>query len=68
LATTLVASRRSWTGAQVDRIVYCTALIDQSTNPSGFIDQDVYIKALKAAKVVDEIEFGYYVARVSKHP
>jgi len=43
-------------------------LIDQSTNPSGFIDQDVYIKALRAAKVVDEIELGYYVARVKQAP
>lgn len=68
LATTLVASRRNWGGAHVDRIVYCTALIDQATNRAGFVDQDVYLKALKAAKVVDEIELGHYVARVKRAP
>lgn len=68
LANTLIAARRNWPGTSVDRLVYCTARIDQATNPSGFIDQDVYLKALKGGQVVDEIELGYYVARVKQAP
>jgi hypothetical protein len=68
LSTSLAASRRNWTDARVDRIVYCTALIDQATNLSGFVDQDVYLKALRAGRIVDQIELGHYVARVKQAP
>jgi hypothetical protein len=68
LASTLVAARRNWTGAVVDRVVYCTARIDQATNPSGYVDQDVYLKALWASGCVDLIEYGSYVARVKQAP
>jgi hypothetical protein len=68
LATTLVGNRRNWAGARVERVVYCTALIDQATNPSGHIDQDVYLKALRASGTVDEVELGHYVARVKQAP
>ena len=68
LSSTLAAKRLNWTGSTVDRIVYCTARIDQASNPSGHIDQDVYIKALMATGSVDEVEFGYYVARVKQAP
>jgi hypothetical protein len=30
----------------------------------GYIDQDVYLKALIASASVDHIELGYYVSRV----
>jgi hypothetical protein len=68
LAGSLVAGRRDWTGAAVDRVVYCTARIDQITNPSGHVDQDVYLRALVASGSVDLIEYGYYVARVKQAP
>jgi hypothetical protein len=67
LATDLVGRRTSWAGAQVERVVYCTARIDAAGNPSGHADQDVYLKAL-AAGSVDHIEYGTYVARVKTAP
>jgi NYN domain len=68
LATDLVSRRASWAGAQVERVVYCTARIDGASNPSGQADQDVYLKALVAAGSVDHIEYGTYVARVKTAP
>src|SRR6266702_7682690 len=68
LATDLVGRRASWAGAQVDRVVYCTARIDGVSNPSGQADQDVYLKALLATGSVDHIEYGTYVARVKTAP
>jgi hypothetical protein len=50
------------------RVTYCTALIDAATNPSGYADQDVYIKALTSTGAVDRIELGYYVSRVKQAP
>ena len=59
LATTLVAEHSAeWPSAAVERVVYCTARIDASTNPSGAADQDVYLKALLASRSVDHIELG----------
>lgn len=68
LANGLVDERRDWNGAQLEKVVYCTALIDGAENPSGQADQDVYLKALIAAGSVDHIEHGYYVSRVKKAP
>lgn len=68
LAQTLISSRINWSGAHLERIVYCTARIDGATNPSGQADQDIYLKALLAHKSVDLIEYGYYVARVKMAP
>jgi len=68
LATALVLRRRNWPGATIDRVVYCTALIDQANNPSGHVDQDVYLKALTSAGSVNLVEYGYYVARVKQAP
>lgn len=68
LARTLISTRTSWAGAQVHRVVYCTARIDGASNPSGQADQDVYLKALLASGSVDHIECGYYVARVKSAP
>ncbi len=68
LADTLVGEQRSWNGASVDRIVYCTARIDQGLNPVGHIEQDVYLKALLATGSVDHIEYGKYVKGIRKRP
>lgn len=64
----LVGRRTNWPGAQVQRVVYCTARIDGASNPSGQADQDVYLKALLSAGSVDHIEYGTYVARVKTAP
>lgn len=66
LAAALVAQRRNWTHASVHRVVYCTARVDASDDPSAYIDQDVYLKALAGASAVDHIEFGRYVARTKQ--
>jgi hypothetical protein len=68
LAGSLIAARANWPGAAVHRLTYCTALIDAATNPSGYADQDVYIKALKTNGVADLVELGYYVSRVKQAP
>ncbi len=48
LADALVSEQRAWSCAHVHRIAYCSARIDQGINPSGHIEQDVYLKALTA--------------------
>ena len=68
LAARLIARRISLRGASIARLVYCTAQIDQATNPSGYADQDVYLRALRASSAVDQIEMGYYVTRVKYAP
>lgn len=68
LATDLVGRRRNWAGATIDRIVYCTALIDGASNPDGRRDQDVYLRAIQASGTVDHVELGHYVARVKTAP
>jgi hypothetical protein len=65
---TLVVSQLRWPGATLERVVYCTAVIDAATNASGYHDQDIYLRALRAAKSVDLIEYGTYVARVKQAP
>jgi len=64
--TLLVSQLRP--GATLERVVYCTAVIDAATNASGYHDQDIYLRALQAAKSVDLIEYGTYVARVKQAP
>jgi hypothetical protein len=52
-----------WQGAVISRVVCCTAEIDAATNPSGYNDQDIYLRALPAASGVDPVAYGSYVAR-----
>lgn len=66
LANAIVTSRPEWPSAAVSRVVYCTARVDASTNPSAASDQDVYLKALTSSAAVDWIEYGNYVARVKR--
>jgi hypothetical protein len=69
LTSALVAEQQGlWPGAQVDRVVYCTARISGAHNASGAADQDVYLKALPAGNIVDHIEFGHYISKVIKRP
>lgn len=63
LVGNVIATQGSWSGAAIDRLVYCTARVDAVSNPSGHADQDVYLKALLGSGCVDWIEYGNYVAR-----
>jgi hypothetical protein len=64
----LLADRLGWEGAELAKITYCTAVIDAATNPSGYHDQDIYLRTLTASRSVDHIEYGTYVARVKQAP
>lgn len=64
----LLGARLGWDDAALTTITYCTAVIDAATNPSGYHDQDIYLRALRAARSVDHIEYGSYVARVKQSP
>lgn len=63
LVESTIRTQGAWSGAAIDRVVYCTARVDARTNPSAQADQDVYLKALAAHGSVDRIEYGNYVAR-----
>jgi hypothetical protein len=68
LADSLVMERINWSGARVERVVYCTARVDAAEDPGVYVDQDVYLKAIQAVNAVDHIEFGQYVARAKQVP
>jgi hypothetical protein len=68
LAKRIVTRVSRWQGAEIARIVYCTAVIDAASNPAGYVEQDIYLKALIAAHSVDHIAYGSYVARVRYAP
>ncbi|AKN15819.1 hypothetical protein MHAE_17640 [Mycobacterium haemophilum DSM 44634] len=64
----LAADLCRWHGAAVERIVYCTAYVDQTDNLGAFADQSVYIKALREHGSIDVLELGYYVAWPKRLP
>jgi uncharacterized LabA/DUF88 family protein len=68
LSARVVGRVAGWRGATIERVVYCTAIIDASSNQSGFTDQNVYLKALVRAGAVDHIAYGSYVSRVKVAP
>ena len=68
LMTTVVGAQRSWPGASITKIVYCTARVDGRMNPEGHAEQDVYLKALLASGSVDHIEYGKYVVGIRPRP
>ena len=47
LAARLVANNSTWTGATIERVVYCTAVISGADNPVGNREQDAYLRALR---------------------
>jgi hypothetical protein len=57
-----------WVGASVTRVVYCTAPIHGQANVSAAVDQDVYLKALRASGSADHIELGKYIEKVKVAP
>jgi hypothetical protein len=68
LATSLITRPHHWSGAVLDRVIYCTARIDQRTNASGAADQAVYLRALTVSGSVDHIEYGNFVYGVRHAP
>ncbi|MFB7944872.1 NYN domain-containing protein [Kitasatospora phosalacinea] len=68
LSQALLPTGGRWSGAALERVVYCTARIDAATNASGHQDQDIYLKALAASGSVDHIEYGKYAYRVKNAP
>lgn len=64
----LIASRlpSRWSGATIERVIYCTARVSGIDDPSSPIDQDRYLRALELSGAVDHIEYGHFVARVRK--
>ncbi len=67
LAESLIGRRTDWQDASVNRIAYCTALIDGAENRSGRLDQDAYLKALEQEERV-RVELGYYSTNVKVAP
>jgi len=68
LAQRVVGQHPEWTDPRIDRVVYCTARISGADNPNGAGDQNLYLRALIAARAVDEIELGVYVNRIAQNP
>lgn len=68
LAESLLAQQSGWVDVQVERVVFCTARISGASHPTGAHDQNVYLRALRAAGAVDVIELGRYVNRVATAP
>lgn len=68
LAQQLLDAHSGWSQATADQVVYCTARISGAGNQTGQRDQDVYLRALRAAGAVDHIEYGTYVTRVATNP
>lgn len=66
LSKNLVSNRSRWSAPTIDRVVFCTALVTTGIDPSGQVDQDIYIRALKASGSIDEVELGYYVTRLKR--
>jgi uncharacterized LabA/DUF88 family protein len=64
----VVRVRSGWGDAYVDRVVYCTARISGGNGSTAPSDQNVYLRALRAAGAVDVIEMGRYVNRVATAP
>ncbi|MFJ3379613.1 NYN domain-containing protein [Curtobacterium sp. NPDC090217] len=56
-----LASRfAGWSGSHIDRVVYCTARVNDPADPLQTQRQDFYLKALQLHGSVDLIEEGYY--------
>lgn len=64
----LVAQFIGWPSAVIDRIVYCTARVDQVETPGSRRDQDMYIAALQYSGSVTVVEEGRYVSWAKDGP
>jgi hypothetical protein len=50
----------SWRGAVVGRVVYCTARVNDPSDPGQTQRQGFYLEALRRSVSVDTLEEGYY--------
>ena len=50
LAQRVVDQHPEWTDPRIDRVVYYTARISGADNPNGASDQNLYLRALRAAR------------------
>lgn len=57
-----------WSNASITRVVYCTARVDGSDDPTAPRDQSIYLSALEAYGSVDLIEEGRYVSWAKQAP
>lgn len=51
-----------WGGAHVQRVVYCTARVNDPSDPTQTQKQNFYLQALTASGSVDVIQEGYYTS------
>ncbi|MDO5495056.1 MAG: NYN domain-containing protein [bacterium] len=58
----LAASYAQWTGAGIDRVVYCTARVNDPSDPGQSRRQNFYLEALQGYGSVDVVEEGYYTS------
>lgn len=58
----LVSRYTGWHGSHVERVVYCTARVNDPEDPDQIQRQEIYLSALKAHGAVDLVEEGYYVS------
>jgi uncharacterized LabA/DUF88 family protein len=65
LGERLLSTRSQWSAASLERVVFCTARIEQVSNQSAHVDQDIYLRALAASGSVDTVELGY-VTRIKQ--
>lgn len=56
----LAAQYAKWPGAEITRVVYCTARVNDPADPQQVQRQAFYLKALQMHGAVDVIEEGYY--------
>lgn len=64
----LVAPLIGWRGAEITRIVYCTARVDVAGGQSAGADQNAYLDALLASGSADVIAEGRYVSWANEEP
>ncbi|MEO0024433.1 MAG: hypothetical protein RL196_874 [Actinomycetota bacterium] len=62
LVDSLIEQQRNWAGAEVERLVYCTALRPKSSDVTSLKDQQTYIQALSSDQRV-HVEYGQYVEK-----
>lgn len=55
-------------GAQLVRVIYCTARVSGLRDASSPKDQDIYIRALQQHGSIDAVEYGNFVSRVKHAP
>ncbi|WP_066039280.1 NYN domain-containing protein [Herbiconiux solani] len=58
----LSSSYAKWAGSSVERVIFCTARVNDPADPGMTQRQDFYLRALQESNSVDVIEEGYYAS------